>query len=56
MDNTVGVPLIVPVAASMESPVGKFGEIDQVTTSPPREVGVSSVIATPLVYVYGLPL
>ena len=49
MDNTVGVPLIVPVPASMERPVGKFGEIDQVTTSPPREVGVTSDIAIPFV-------
>ena len=56
MERTVGVPLIVPVEESIASPVGKFGEIDQVTTSPPREVGVTSVIAIPLVYVYGLPL
>ena len=46
-----GVPLMVPVDESIDRPVGKFGEIDQATTSPPREVGVTSVIAIPLVYV-----
>ena len=50
------MPLIVPVEESITRPVGSAGSIDQVTTSPPREVGVTSVIAVPLVYVYGLPL
>ena len=50
------MPLIVPVEESITRPLGRLGEIDQVTTSPPNEVGVTSVIAVPLVYVYGLPL
>ena len=47
----LGVPLSSPVEESMDRPVGKFGEIDQVTTSPPSEVGVTADIATPFVYV-----
>ena len=47
---------MVPVEESIDKPVGRFGEIDQVTTAPPSDVGVTSVIAMPLVYVYGLPL
>ena len=42
---TVGVPLIVPVAASIERPVGRPGFTDHVTTGPPPEVGVTGVIS-----------
>ena len=43
----VGVPLIVPVAESINKPAGRVGEIVHDTTSPPLEVGVTEVIVTP---------
>ena len=47
----VGVPLIVPVEVSKERPAGRDGETDQEVTVPPFEVGVTDVIAVPLVSV-----
>lgn len=41
----VGVPEIVPVEVSKDRPDGSVGEIDQETTVPPAEVGVTEVIA-----------
>jgi hypothetical protein len=40
----VGVPEIVPVEASKESPDGRVGEIVHVSTSPPLFVGVTAFI------------
>ena len=52
----VGVPLISPVVVSRVSPFGKDGETDQEMTVPPVEVGVTVVIAVPLVSVSELGL
>ena len=49
--SSVGVPEMVPSEVSMDSPAGKVGEIDQVTTAPPLTVGVTDVMAVPLVRV-----
>ena len=51
-----GVPLISPFEVSIDSPVGSEGETDQEVTVPPLEVGVTVVIAVPLVRlnVFGL--
>ena len=49
--SSVGVPEMVPSEVSKDRPPGKVGEIDQVTTSPPLTVGVTEVIAVPLVRV-----
>ena len=49
--SSVGVPEIVPSVVSNDKPAGKDGEMDQVTTSPPLMVGVTEVIAVPLVSV-----
>ena len=46
-----GVPLMAPVEESSESPAGKEGETDQEVTGPPLEVGVTVVMAVPLVSV-----
>lgn len=46
-----GVPLIVPVEESIDSPVGSGGETVQEVTVPPLEDGVTLVIAVPLVSV-----
>ena len=54
--TTVGVPEISPVAVSNTRPDGSAGDIDQDTTGPPVEVGMSSCIAVLLVSVYGVPL
>jgi hypothetical protein len=43
-----GVPLISPVVVSSNNPCGSAGEIDQDTTAPPLEVGVTDVIAESL--------
>lgn len=40
----VGVPETVPVEVSKDRPDGSVGEIDQDTTVPPLEVGVTEVI------------
>ena len=42
---TVGVPLMAPVAASMDNPLGRDGEIDHEATAPPLDVGVTVVMA-----------
>ena len=47
----VGVPLISPVEVSNDRPAGKDGETDQEVTVPPLVVGVTAVIAVPLVSV-----
>jgi len=41
---------------SKRRPAGRLGEICQVTTSPPLDVGVDAVIAMSLVKVNGFPL
>ena len=47
----VGVPLMAPVEESSESPAGKEGETDQDVMVPPLAVGVTVVMAVPLVRV-----
>jgi hypothetical protein len=42
---------MAPVEESSESPAGSEGEIDQEVTGPPLAVGVTVVIAVPLVKV-----
>ena len=42
---------MAPVEESSERPAGKEGETDQEVTGPPPEVGVTVVIAEPLVNV-----
>ena len=49
--SSVGVPEMVPSEVSNDKPAGKVGEIDQVTTSSPLTVGVTDVMAVPLVRV-----
>ena len=44
-----GVPLIIPVDESIESPVGSDGETSHESTSPPCTVGMAGVIPVPLV-------
>ena len=56
VDTVFGVPEISPVDVSNDRPVGRLGAIPQVSTAPPRTVGVSAVIAESLVKVYGFPL
>lgn len=46
-----GVPEIAPVEESMDRPVGSDGDATHDVTVPPLEVGVSVVIAVPLVNV-----
>ena len=46
-----GVPLMAPVEVSRERPAGSEGETDQAVTGPPLAVGVTVVIAVPLVKV-----
>ena len=50
----VGVPLISPFDVSNVRPAGRVGEIAQVTTVPPPEVGEAVDIAVPFVRVYVL--
>ena len=45
----VGVPEISPVAVSKFRPSVRVGEIDHRVTAPPLAVGVTGVIAVPLV-------
>ena len=47
----VGVPLIAPVVESSAKPAGSEGETDQEVTVPPLNVGVTVVMAVPLVSV-----
>ena len=42
---------MVPSVVSKDKPAGNEGEMDQVTTSPPLTVGVTEVMAVPLVSV-----
>ena len=49
--NAVGVPEIVPSEVSNDNPPGSEGEMDHVTTSSPLTVGVTEVMAVPLVSV-----
>ena len=51
-----GVPLISPVGESSESPDGSVGYPDQPVIGPPLAVGVTAVIAVPLVKVNELGL
>ena len=46
-----GVPLMAPVEESSERPAGRVGETDHEVTVPPAVVGVTVVIAVPLVSV-----
>ena len=46
-----GVPEMAPVEESSERPDGSEGETDQEVTGPPLEVGVTVVMAVPLVKV-----
>ena len=43
----VGVPSIVPVAWSMDSPAGNSGFIEKVTIGPPFAVGVTVFMGVP---------
>ena len=46
-----GVPEMAPVVESMERPAGREGETDQEVMVPPVAVGVTVVMAVPLVSV-----
>ena len=50
--SSVGVPEIVPSDVLNVSPPGRVGEIDQEVTAPPLTVGVTEVMAVPLVSVW----
>jgi hypothetical protein len=52
----VGVPDIAPVVASKDKPAGSDGDTDQEVIVPPLTVGVTVVIAVPLVSVNELGL
>ena len=54
--TAVGVPLMAPVDESKASPAGRDGETDQEVIVPPFTVGVTVVIAVPLVSVNELGL
>ena len=45
----VGVPEIAPLVVEKERPAGSVGEIDQLTTVPPLEVGVIADMVTSFV-------
>ena len=47
----MGVPEMAPVEESSERPAGREGETDQEVTGPPLAVGVTVVMAVPLVSV-----
>ena len=49
--SSVGVPEMVPSVVLNVRPPGREGEMDHVTTSPPLTVGVTEVMAVPLVSV-----
>ena len=51
-----GVPLMAPVVESIERPAGRVGETDHEVTVPPLTVGVTVVMAVPLVSVNELGL
>ena len=50
-DTVVGVPEMAPVEESKASPAGSEGETDQVVMAPPVALGVTVVMAVPLVSV-----
>ena len=50
-DTVVGVPEMAPVEESKASPDGSEGETDQVVMAPPVALGVTVVMAVPLVSV-----
>ena len=52
----MGVPLMAPVEALSERPEGREGETDHVVMAPPLAVGVTVVMAVPLVSVNELGL
>ena len=52
----VGVPVMAPVAVSSDNPDGSEGETDHEVTAPPVDVGVTVVMAVPLVRVRELGL
>ena len=54
--TTIGVPERAPVDVSKVRPDGRAGVTDQVSTEPPLTVGVTVVMAVPLVNVNGEPL
>ena len=54
--TAVGVPLIAPVEESKDKPAGRDGETDHEVIVPPLTVGVTVVIAVPLVSVNELGL
>ena len=54
--TAVGVPLMAPVEASKDKPTGSVGETDHEVIVPPLTVGVTVVIAVPLVSVNVLGL
>ena len=47
---------MAPVELENKRPAGSVGEIDQETTVPPPALGVTVVMAVPLVSVNGLPV
>ena len=49
--NSVGVPEMLPSVVLNVKPAGRVAEMDQVVTGPPLAVGVTEVIAVPLVRV-----
>ena len=49
--TAVGVPLMAPVEESRERPAGREGDTDQEVMVPPLTVGVTVVMAVPLVSV-----
>ena len=49
--TAVGVPLMAPVEESSERPAGREGDTDQEVMVPPLTVGVTVVMAVPLVSV-----
>ena len=51
LERTEGVPLMAPVCAEKERPVGNVGEIVQATTAPPLTVGVTVAMVLSLVKV-----
>ena len=55
-ETAVGVPEMAPVELENRRPAGSVGEIDQETTVPPPALGVTVVMAVPLVRVNGLPV
>ena len=52
----VGVPEIAPVEEARDKPEGREGETDHEVTAPPVDVGVTVVMAVPLVSVSVLGL